>query len=729
MDEQRLVNNSDIGFFYKNEQLDEYRKQKKPDKTKVIKISNNIVTTDFTKQEISIVPDTKKTYTGSTNLIVSGGKLLEYVSETETGFLLGSGSTVAKEDSFKVELNTGIWGANPVLPHKIEPINKYYSAFTEELQSIYFEFTSSNEFASVHIAELSDKIQYSLFDSEMKELKNGFSASDSLEVQWKGKGAATYILKLTGSFTGELEPFCVFLPSDNNEWMWQMSYTDIGSVATGVFDYYGDEDFFVIPPQIIENSNKAIISFTKLPADTNIVVYDKDKNVLAQYLQKKDSAAPVSLYALENAYAISLYSFDGAASGEKYEFSFGFIDTLVLDIQTFGFSLSPGYSDEEDYYTATINSLEGKKITDIMTTVPTESLSIKVVQQCGYEYIAKEDEELKLGNGRNTVTISFNMGELQREIVIVISCRISDVYYAFTSSGKRVFVVEDIPENNNVKVQEESGKIVSYKRSELFSYAETQMPDSYKEKIEALQDTHPDWKFTFVKTGYDFNSFVNTQLSSSKLGGATATKEQIAYYVDPRNFLNETDVFMFENQFYNKNIEYGADGIKSIWVEKESAQLSKQMIANLVTEAGSTTGLSPYFITARALLESGHGSSALARGAVKGYEGYYNFFGIGAYDLDPANGGAAMAKAENWNTKRKALIEGSAWINRNYIGNMQPTIYFMKFCFVPNRTWHQYMTDIEAPKKDAQSYYKAHKNGGTLNGKIEFIIPVFDNMP
>ena len=53
----------------------------------------------------------------------------------------------------------------------------------------------------------------------------------------------------------------------------------------------------------------------------------------------------------------------------------------------------------------------------------------------------------------------------------------------------------------------------------------------------------------------------------------------------------------------------------------------------------------------------------------------------------------------------------------------------MKFSFVKGREWHQYMTDIAAPAKDAASYYKAHANGGSLENEIEFVIPVFENMP
>ena len=259
----------------------------------------------------------------------------------------------------------------------------------------------------------------------------------------------------------------------------------------------------------------------------------------------------------------------------------------------------------------------------------------------------------------------------------------------------------------------------------LFSYDETEMPESYKSAIDKLKAAHPNWKFKFVDVGVSLSSYVDSQYGSQSMiyedgKYVAATKEQIEYYVDPRNFLNEKSIFMFENQQYTGDDVYSSKGVLSVW--NDSA------VANNIMEAAKSTGLSPYFIVARAALESGRGTSALASGTVSGYEGYYNYFGIGAVDSNPLIGGASYAKQSNWNTKRKAMIEGSAWMKDQYVACMQNTIYFFKYSFVPNRSWHQYMTDIAAPSKDALNYYNAHNAGGTLNSEIEFIIPVFSDM-
>ena len=56
-----------------------------------------------------------------------------------------------------------------------------------------------------------------------------------------------------------------------------------------------------------------------------------------------------------------------------------------------------------------------------------------------------------------------------------------------------------------------------------FKYAETSMPEYYRDKIEALKRAHPNWKFTFVKTGWDYNSYVRSQLGRDSEGTPNAT--------------------------------------------------------------------------------------------------------------------------------------------------------------------------------------------------------------
>ncbi|MEG0505744.1 MAG: hypothetical protein RR547_13935, partial [Raoultibacter sp.] len=97
----------------------------------------------------------------------------------------------------------------------------------------------------------------------------------------------------------------------------------------------------------------------------------------------------------------------------------------------------------------------------------------------------------------------------------------------------------------------------------------------------------------------------------------------------------------------------------------------------------------------------------LAQGLVEGYEGYLNFYGIGAYDIDPYNGGAAKAKLHGWTTPEKAIMGAADWIRTNYVvptvssatvSGPQNTLYKMKWdikgAIASGNPWHQYATGI-----------------------------------
>ena len=87
-------------------------------------------------------------------------------------------------------------------------------------------------------------------------------------------------------------------------------------------------------------------------------------------------------------------------------------------------------------------------------------------------------------------------------------------------------------------------------------------------------------------------------------------------------------------------------------------------------------GVNEVYLLAHAILESGWGTSTLAKGYV--YDGktlvdgktwpkgtYYNFYGIGAYDSSPLSGGRALAIKNGWDTPEKAIHGAARWIATN----------------------------------------------------------------
>jgi uncharacterized protein YgiM (DUF1202 family) len=86
-----------------------------------------------------------------------------------------------------------------------------------------------------------------------------------------------------------------------------------------------------------------------------------------------------------------------------------------------------------------------------------------------------------------------------------------------------------------------------------------------------------------------------------------------------------------------------------------------------------------------------------------------------------------------WNTKEKAITGGAIFIGSSYINVGQNTIYLQKFDVNDSRGnglfWHQYMTNVLAPYTEAKSIYNGYNNCGLLDTSMNFIIPVFNNMP
>lgn len=119
-------------------------------------------------------------------------------------------------------------------------------------------------------------------------------------------------------------------------------------------------------------------------------------------------------------------------------------------------------------------------------------------------------------------------------------------------------------------------------------------PESYKDGLRQIHAQYPNWTFTAVKTGLDWNTVIQNEgvlgrnlvhtnsISSYKsladgaynwdsgtwtgFDGNTwvaASTEIISYYMDPRNFLDEVNVFQFLDQSYNASL-HTAEGLQSM---------------------------------------------------------------------------------------------------------------------------------------------------------------------
>lgn len=313
------------------------------------------------------------------------------------------------------------------------------------------------------------------------------------------------------------------------------------------------------------------------------------------------------------------------------------------------------------------------------------------------------------------------------------------------------------------------------------------VPEEYKSYIKQLLTLHPNWNFVVYDTGIEWKnlfyenaqcafgrnvvyysyplSYRSTQSGAynwrtdewynpdKETGWYQANAQLIAYYMDPRNFLNEQHIFMFEALSYDEKTQT-LDGVKKILsgsfmdnVEITNTTDKKVLYAQAYINAGQIADVSPYHLASRTVQEVGKNGSGSTSGTYKAkdgadYSGYYNFYNIGATaSSDPIGNGLKYATGKTstdaqkeryllpWNSQYKAIVGGAKWIGYGYINNKQDTLYYQKFNVV-NKVWtHQYMANVMAPASESASIKKAYSNLGILDNSFTFIIPYYKNMP
>lgn len=295
-------------------------------------------------------------------------------------------------------------------------------------------------------------------------------------------------------------------------------------------------------------------------------------------------------------------------------------------------------------------------------------------------------------------------------------------------------------------------------------------PESYKDYLRTLHAAHPEWVFKAQKTGLDWDDVIAKE---SKVGinlihksypdswksqeyGAydpdtgkyvefdsggyvSASEAIIEYYMDPRNFLNESGIFQFMSHAYDASTQTKS-GLQTLvagtfladpFPEKSSTYPT---YADVILDAGKKAGANPYVLASMIILEQGaNGKGNSISGNVSGYKGYYNFFNINAYasdGRDAVENGLIYAKSQGWNTRVKSIIEGASFYAKSYINNNQNTQYLKKFNVMNGLgsvATHQYMTNVRGAADEATTLKNGYK--AVIDTALTFNIPVYNNMP
>lgn len=308
-------------------------------------------------------------------------------------------------------------------------------------------------------------------------------------------------------------------------------------------------------------------------------------------------------------------------------------------------------------------------------------------------------------------------------------------------------------------------------------------PESYHPYLLELHARHPNWNFVAEKINLNFgdavigesgngasllqgsafdkgylstsshtyNLFTDTfSAYESEPGYYNASREAIAYYMDPRNYLNEKYIFAFETLGYssNQNASVVASvlsgqtfwpSIYQYYNQPNAIQDSKGNVNDDIVDATFKIGISAVHVASRIKQEiTGLSISDSRIGGTFKYNGsnysdYYNFFNIKSRCTSCSSIYSGYAYEQGWNTPYKGIYGGASFMYNGYISLNQDTIYYEKFdvSTTNGHYTHQYMQNLAAPAQEGGIKHKGYVNGlsSYLNTDITFVIPVYDDMP
>lgn len=328
--------------------------------------------------------------------------------------------------------------------------------------------------------------------------------------------------------------------------------------------------------------------------------------------------------------------------------------------------------------------------------------------------------------------------------------------------------------------------------TDTFEESISGFPESYKPYLRNLHKKYPKWKFVPYNTGIDFNTAVSEEfkddksliqnsyskyLKSNEAGdyntstgayipkdGATwvtASKNCIAYFLDPRNFLNTEHIYMFEQLSYDEATQTQA-GVEAILqgsfmhkteigyiTTKGKYKSSDILYSKQILDSAKSTKVSAYYLASKILQEIGTSKNFKyagmgASGSISGtyseeYTGIYNFYNIGASSsANPIANGLKWASSGTtyqrpWKTPFKSILGGAQYIGEKYINCGQNTTYYQRFNVNKNSDYplytHQYMTNIYGAASEASYTSDAYESLGITSLEKTFVIPVYNNMP
>lgn len=423
-------------------------------------------------------------------------------------------------------------------------------------------------------------------------------------------------------------------------------------------------------------------------------------------------------------------------------------DNTIITIHKEVFKSKTSIAKKNKWYYVTANGIKGYVRADLVDNIRYGSVSGKIKTKVNYRKGAGTKMKKKGAYKKNTsVTIVLKAKP-------VWSARGTSGTWYKVKSGKKYYYVCSSKVKLTGTVFSASGDSYidnpgSMTDEQFERYLNNQgFPESYKTRLTALHKAHRNWGFVGYKTNISWSAALSKQTSGGtslvsgsypssyrdgtkqyETGWYKANSKVVAYYMDPRNFLNANSIFMFEDLSFKANYQT-VSVVNAILAPTRLP--SYGFTGQIFVDAGKANNVSPVFLASRARQETGSGGDAVNGTKILG-TAVYNPFNIGAFGgTNPLYNGLVYAYGKGWNTPAKAVAGGAQELAKNYINQGQFTVYYQRFNVrngAGKAGTHQYMTNIMAPYSEASSTKSSYSKYGILNQPLVFEIPIYEGMP
>ena len=307
-------------------------------------------------------------------------------------------------------------------------------------------------------------------------------------------------------------------------------------------------------------------------------------------------------------------------------------------------------------------------------------------------------------------------------------------------------------------------------------------PEAYHSYLISLHKTYPNWVFVANQTGEAWDTavlkesnrkddypgislihpeqisswkskdFYNYETSTyEKFDGSwnAASDELVAYFLDPRNFLNGTDIFQFLDQSYDpyQTVTAVQRIVKNTFLAASSVTDADGTVFTYpakLCQYGKEIGISPLYLAAVIKQEIGYADNPSINGRSAKYPGYYNYYNIYAVTTATENandhglwfasgsGSGQTSYGRPWNTRLKALRGGALYLYKNYVDVGQQTLYFKKFNVSGSSTYghfrHQFMTNVQGSYSEGRNLANGY-DSSLRQLPLVFDIPIYSGLP